>query len=101
MEKELIEAIRGLTERFAQRRYPVYEANDVLDNEETCKVLHCSLRALDTYVSKNGLPCHKAGVKRLFFYGEIITWLKYEKGKNIGDCGSEKPNRKARTKKPA
>lgn len=87
-EKELIEVLKGLTERFTPRPYPVYEPLDVLDNDEVCKVLHCSLRALDTYVSKNRLPCHKAGVKRLFFYGEVIDWLKRDRCSSSLDSAS-------------
>lgn len=72
----LLEAVQSLAEKMTPRTYPVYQPNDVLDNEEVGKVLHCTTRAIDAYVSEKGLPCHKAGVKRLFFYGEVIAWLK-------------------------
>lgn len=72
----LIEAFQSLAEKIAPRAYPAYKYDDVLDNEEVGKVLHCTTRAIDAYVSEKGLPCHKAGVKRLFFYGEVIDWLK-------------------------
>lgn len=75
MEQTIIEAIQSLSEKIT-RTYPAYQPTDVLDNDEVCKVLHCTVRAIDAYVSEKGLPCHKAGVKRLFFYGEVIAWLR-------------------------
>ncbi len=74
--ENLIDVLRQIAENIRQRPYPAYKEDDILGNQEVCTVLHCSLRSLDEYVSSKNLPCHKAGKERLFFYGEVVAWLR-------------------------
>lgn len=72
---KLTEAISSLASAGSQA-YPHYTRDSILDSEEVAAVLHQTVKAVDVYVCKQSLPYHKAGVKRLFFYGEVLDWLR-------------------------
>lgn len=90
-DNNMLEMLKQIAENIPPRLYPAYKENDILGNAEACAVLHCQLRTLDEYVSSKGLPYHKAGRERLFFYGEIVDWVRSRPGP---------PERKTAEKKP-
>jgi hypothetical protein len=53
-----------------------YDADDILDEQETAAVLHTSVRSLRRWRSEGrGPPFAKVGKNVLYRYGGILKWL--------------------------